>query len=44
MQYRRVWRATAITSVVNPVFYLGALGVGLGTLVTKSSGASLGVP
>jgi lipooligosaccharide transport system permease protein len=44
MQYRRVWRATAITSVVNPVFYLGALGIGLGTLVNKSSGASLGVP
>jgi len=44
MQYRRVWRATAITSVVNPIFYLGALGVGLGTLVNKSSGTSLGVP
>jgi len=44
MQYRRVWRGTAITSIVNPVFYLGALGVGLGTLVNKSSGASLGVP
>ena len=38
MQYRRVWRGTAITSIVNPVFYLGALGVGLGTLVNKSSG------
>ena len=43
LQYRRVWRGTAITSVVNPVFYLGALGVGLGTLVNKSGGASLGV-
>jgi len=43
LQYRRVWRGTAITSVVNPVFYLGALGVGLGTLVNKSAGASLGV-
>jgi lipooligosaccharide transport system permease protein len=43
MQYRRVWRGTAITSVVNPVFYLGALGVGLGTLVNKTGGASLGV-
>jgi lipooligosaccharide transport system permease protein len=43
MQYRRVWRGTAITSIVNPVFDLGALGVGLGTLVNKSSGASLGV-
>ncbi len=44
MVYRRVWRGTAITSIVNPVFYLGALGVGLGTLVNKSSGNSLGVP
>jgi lipooligosaccharide transport system permease protein len=44
MQYRRVWRGTAVTSIVNPVLYLGALGVGLGTLVNRSSGASLGVP
>ena len=44
MVYRRVWRGTAVTSIVNPVFYLGALGVGLGTLVNKSSGNSLGVP
>jgi len=44
MVYRRVWRGTAITSIVNPVFYLGALGVGLGTLVNKSSGSSLGIP
>jgi lipooligosaccharide transport system permease protein len=44
MVYRRVWRGSAITSIVNPVFYLGALGVGLGTLVNKSSGSSLGVP
>ena len=44
MQYRRVWRGTEITSIINPVFYLGALGVGLGTLVNKSAGADLGVP
>jgi lipooligosaccharide transport system permease protein len=44
LQYKRTWRGTAITSVINPVFYLGALGVGLGTLVNKSSGAPLGVP
>jgi lipooligosaccharide transport system permease protein len=43
MQYRRVWRGTVVTSVVNPVFYLGALGVGLGTLVNKSGGQPLGV-
>ena len=43
-QYRRAWRGTVITSVVNPVFYLGALGVGLGTLVNRSGGQPLGVP
>lgn len=44
MQYRRVWRGTVVTSIVNPVFYLGALGVGLGSLVNKTSGQPLGVP
>jgi lipooligosaccharide transport system permease protein len=43
LQYRRVWRGTAITSVVNPILYLGALGVGLGTLVNQAGGQSLGV-
>src|SRR3954463_13108645 len=42
-QYRRVWRGTIVTSVVNPVFYLGALGVGLGTLVNQSSAPPGGV-
>jgi lipooligosaccharide transport system permease protein len=32
-QYRRIWRGTAITSVVNPIVYLLALGWGLGQLV-----------
>jgi lipooligosaccharide transport system permease protein len=44
VQYRRAWRGTAITSVINPVFYLGALGVGLGSIVNKSGGQPLGVP
>jgi lipooligosaccharide transport system permease protein len=44
VQYRRAWRGTVITSVVNPVFYLGALGVGLGSIVNKSGGQPLGVP
>jgi lipooligosaccharide transport system permease protein len=43
LQYRRVWRGTVVTSIVNPVFYLGALGIGLGTLVNKSAGQELGV-
>jgi lipooligosaccharide transport system permease protein len=44
LQYRRAWRGTVITSVINPVFYLGALGVGLGSIVNKSGGQSLGIP
>ena len=44
LQYRRVWRGSVVSSIVNPVFYLGALGIGLGTLVNKSSGQPLGVP
>ncbi len=44
VQYRRAWRGTVITSIINPVFYLGALGVGLGSIVNKSGGQPLGVP
>jgi lipooligosaccharide transport system permease protein len=36
-QYRRVWRGTAVTSVVTPVVYLLALGVGLGVYVDRST-------
>jgi lipooligosaccharide transport system permease protein len=42
-QYRRSWRGTVVTSVVNPVFYLGALGVGLGTLVNRAAQTPGGV-
>jgi lipooligosaccharide transport system permease protein len=41
--YRRTWRGTVATSIVNPIFYLGALGVGLGTLVNKSGATPGGV-
>jgi lipooligosaccharide transport system permease protein len=43
-QYRRTWRGTVVTSVVNPVFYLSALGVGLGTLVNRAHSTPGGVP
>jgi len=39
--YRRVWRGSIVTTVLNPVLYLGALGIGLGTLVNR--GNQLGV-
>jgi lipooligosaccharide transport system permease protein len=41
--YRRTWRGTVISSFVNPVLFLTAMGLSLGTLV-DSSGANLGVP
>src|SRR5918994_3473287 len=43
-QYKRVWRGTIGTSLINPLLYLAALGVGLGTIVDKSQNAPAGVP
>jgi lipooligosaccharide transport system permease protein len=42
--YRRTWRGTVISSFVNPVFYLAAMGAGVGTLVDDGSGRSLPIP
>jgi lipooligosaccharide transport system permease protein len=39
--YRRVWRGTVVTSVLNPVLYLTAMGIGLGSIVKKQQ---LGLP
>ncbi|MCI0545533.1 MAG: ABC transporter permease [Actinobacteria bacterium] len=41
--YRRTWRGTVISTFVNPVFFLSAMGLGLGTLVDSGS-VELGVP
>jgi len=41
--YRRVWRGTVMTSVLNPVLYLTALGVGLGKFVNRGA-HPLGIP
>ena len=40
--YRRIWRSSIWSSVLGPLFYLGALGFGLGTLVDSRGTASLG--
>jgi lipooligosaccharide transport system permease protein len=40
--YRRTWRGTVISSFVNPILFLSAMGLSLGSLV-DSSGADLGV-
>ncbi len=42
-QYKRVWRGTAVTSVVTPVIYLLALGVGLGVFVDRSANLPDGI-
>lgn len=41
--YRRTWRGTVISSFVNPVFFLSAMGMGIGSLVDRGD-ADLGVP
>lgn len=40
--YRRTWRGSIYSSVANPILYLGAMGLGLGTLVDRHGTASLG--
>lgn len=42
MGYRRTWRGSVVSSVLNPVLYLTALGIGLGKLVNR--GNTLGIP
>jgi lipooligosaccharide transport system permease protein len=42
-QYRRMWRGNVVTSVVSPVVYLLALGVGLGVFVDRSANLPSGV-
>src|SRR5215467_16222967 len=40
--YRRIWRSSIWSSVFGPLFYLGAMGFGLGSLVDRHGTASLG--
>jgi len=40
--YRRIWRSSIASSFLGPLFYLGAMGYGLGSLVDAHGTASLG--
>jgi lipooligosaccharide transport system permease protein len=40
--YRRTWRGSIYTSLASPLLYLGAMGLGLGTLVDRHGAARLG--
>lgn len=42
VNYRRTWRGSIYSSLLGPVLYLGAMGLGLGALVDKHGTASLG--
>ena len=42
-QYKRGWRGSAVSSVVTPVVYLLALGVGLGVFVDRSANLPDGI-
>ena len=42
VMYRRTWRASVWSSVFGPLFYLGAMGYGLGSLVDAHGTAPLG--
>jgi lipooligosaccharide transport system permease protein len=42
-QYRRTWRGSVISTLLSPVLFLAAMGIGLGTLVNSSRGGVDGV-
>ena len=42
VNYRRTWKGTIYSSVLSPLLYLGAMGLGLGTLVDKHGLSSIG--
>lgn len=43
LRYRRTWRGSAITTFVSPLFFLGSIGVGLGSFVDAGDSALAGV-
>lgn len=42
LNYRRVWRASIFSNFLNPILYLAAMGIGLGSLVDRNSSAGFG--
>jgi lipooligosaccharide transport system permease protein len=39
-QYRRTWRGTAISTVLEPLGFLAAMGIGLGVLIDRGTGSA----
>ena len=42
--FRRIWHGSIAVSFFTPIFFLAAMGLGLGSLVNRSSGGVEGVP
>ncbi len=42
--YRRSWRGSVMVSFISPLFFLAAMGIGLGSLVNRGGGGVAGVP
>jgi lipooligosaccharide transport system permease protein len=42
--FRHIWRGSIAVSFFTPLFFLAAMGVGLGGLVNRASGGVNGVP
>jgi lipooligosaccharide transport system permease protein len=42
--FRRVWRGSIMVSFFTPLFFLGAMGLGLGSFVNRGAGGVGGVP
>jgi len=40
--YRRTWRGSIYSSLLNPVLFLGAMGLGLGSLINSRGDAAIG--
>ena len=40
--YRRTWRGSIYSSLLNPLLFLGAMGLGLGSLVNSHGDAAIG--
>jgi lipooligosaccharide transport system permease protein len=38
LAYRRVWRGSVLVSFISPIFFLTAMGIGLGSLINKNGG------
>jgi lipooligosaccharide transport system permease protein len=44
LAYRRVWRGSVLVSFISPIFFLTAMGIGLGALINRRSGGVGGFP